>query len=114
MPYLFWEQIIKILKMHEFIAISGSARFILNYDFRNWLLFAQTVVNLSPEQMELLIRALKELNVIIDGAPNANFDVELLLPSMNFLSVYKRYYLPAQGLLPVIPQVSKLHLLFVT
>lgn len=49
---------------------------------------------------------MRELYVLMDGAPNANYDVELILPSMKNFGVFKRYFMPSQGLLPVIPQVS--------
>lgn len=49
---------------------------------------------------------MQQVSVLTPGAPNATYDVELVVPGMKNLSVYKRYFLPFQGTLPVIPQVN--------
>ncbi len=46
------------------------------------------------------------LVILVSGAPNASYDVELILTNYKNLSVYKRYFMPFQGKLPVIPQVT--------
>jgi len=58
------------------------------------------------EQLEIFIEEVKKYFILVEGAPNANYDVELILPNMKNFTVFKRYFLPLQGLLPVIPQVS--------
>lgn len=49
---------------------------------------------------------MQQFGVLVAGAPNAAYDVELVVPSMKNMSVYKRYFLPLQGMLPLIPQVT--------
>ena len=57
------------------------------------------------DQLETFIVELRRMLILIQGAPNANYDVELILPNMKNFSVIKRYFMPLKGLLPVIPQV---------
>ena len=64
------------------------------------------------DQLETLIIELRRMLILIHGAPNANYDVELILPNMKNFSVIKRYFMPLKGLLPVIPQVSIIVFLF--
>ena len=45
--------------------------------------------------------------ILVSGAPNASYDVELILTNYKNLSVYKRYFMPFQGKLPIIPQVCQ-------
>ena len=61
---------------------------------------------LSANQFEVTIKAMQQFGVLVAGAPNAAYDVELVVPSLKNMSVYKRYFLPLQGMLPVIPQVT--------
>jgi len=53
-----------------------------------------------------LIKVMEWLAILVSGAPNASYDVELILANYKNLSVYKRYFMPFQGKLPVIPQVN--------
>ncbi len=60
---------------------------------------------LDEDQAKLLIKVMEWLVILVSGAPNASYDVELILTNYKNLSVYKRYFMPFQGKLPVIPQV---------
>eukprot|EP00795_Rhopilema_esculentum_P002312 gene2312-17941_t len=61
---------------------------------------------LDEDQAKLLIKVMEWLVILVSGAPNASYDVELILTNYKNLSVYKRYFMPFQGKLPVIPQVN--------
>eukprot|EP00794_Sanderia_malayensis_P006311 gene6311-7033_t len=61
---------------------------------------------LDEYQAKLLIKVMEWLVILVSGAPNASYDVELILTNYKNLSVYKRYFMPFQGKLPVIPQVN--------
>ena len=79
--------------------------FFRNTRLLGYLLFFQNT-RLSANQFEVTIKTMQQLGVLVAGAPNAAYDVELVVPSLKNMSVYKRYFLPLQGMLPVIPQVT--------
>ncbi|XP_065674355.1 uncharacterized protein LOC101236161 isoform X3 [Hydra vulgaris] len=62
--------------------------------------------NLSVEQVELVIEALQLSYVMFSSVTNAAYDLELVVPKMKNLSIYKLYHLPMQGRLPYITQIN--------